>query len=145
MNLVEILKNVPRGTKLYSSICGVVTFDSINNSEHPIVCTTNTDTYCFTKNGKYDWTGGGECVLFPSKENRDWSTFKVEPKFEFKTFDKVLVRDDFDSEWFPDLFAYSIDMIHGTRYYTIGGIVWEQCIPYEGNEHLCGTTTDIDV
>ena len=54
---------------------------------------------------------------------------------EFKPFDKVLVRDDDDEEWTCSLFSLKDD-----GGYNACGLIWNQCIPYEGNEHLVGTT-----
>ena len=79
MNLVEILKNVPKGTKLYSPLFGEVTFNCIQKDEDwPVVIKTdeNKDAY-FAENGKYNQHVDCECMLFPSKENRDWSTFTI--------------------------------------------------------------------
>ena len=84
LNLVEILKGVPKGTKLWCSICGECTLQYIDNfSDFPITCLA-VDKYgrekqvFFTKYGRF-YSGSeftyGECVLFPSKDNRDWSTF----------------------------------------------------------------------
>lgn len=82
LNLVEILKNVPKGTKLYSTILGIVYFDSIgNDAYYPIRIKTCDGAVAFlSKEGLYNFGYDGECTLFPSKENRDWSTFKVENK-----------------------------------------------------------------
>ena len=56
---------------------------------------------------------------------------------EFKPFDKVLVRDDDSGEWCLALYAYRTKIGFNRM---VGGARWEQCIPYEGNEHLLGTT-----
>lgn len=82
LNLVEILKNVPKGTNLYSTIFGDVYFDSIDNDMYyPIRVKTSVGTVSLlSKEGLYNFAYDGECTLFPSKENRDWSTFKVENK-----------------------------------------------------------------
>ena len=81
MNVAEILKDAPKGTKLYSTIIGYVellcvTEDSYNSIK---VKSCNNDTVqCFTEEGKYSiYSSNGECVLFPSKENRDWNTFNI--------------------------------------------------------------------
>lgn len=56
---------------------------------------------------------------------------------EFKPFDKVLVRDDDSGEWCLGLYAYCVK----PRFHRmVGGEYFEQCIPYDGNEHLLGTT-----
>lgn len=62
----------------------------------------------------------------------------VKPTCPFKPFDKVLVRDNDNQEWAASFFShYDEDCI--SNYYCIG-IHYNQCIPYEGNEHLLGTT-----
>ena len=101
LNLVEILKDCPEGTKLYSLVYGDVYFRGIRQHPHyPIETVALKDVYdiqSFTSEGKMLINYEGECVLFPSKEQRDWSKFKPkQPKFDPKTlqtFDKVLVRD----------------------------------------------------
>lgn len=83
MNIAEILKNAPKGTKLYSPICGELILDRINNTGEPIMLQDETGYFVsFTADGRYypDYPNA-ECLLFPSKDNRDWSKFKVEPKF----------------------------------------------------------------
>lgn len=66
--------------------------------------------------------------------------FKLKPKIEFKPFDKVLVRDDETSEWKANFYS---QMGAFGGYECISG-VWGDCIPYEGNEHLLGTTKDVE-
>ena len=79
MNLVNILKNVPQGTPLYSIVHGCVTFHSVDKDEieyYPILCIDNKGcSITITKEGKNYKEYDGECILFPSKENRDWNTF----------------------------------------------------------------------
>lgn len=80
LNLVEILKDCPKGTKLYSTIYGDVEFESINEDKsHPIIVRIDDDhTECFSIDGKIYSFYYGECVLFPSREQRDWDKFKLE-------------------------------------------------------------------
>lgn len=64
------------------------------------------------------------------------------PKYDFKPFDKVLVRDEDDKEWHISLFAREIvDDYNGLpyKYECSNGTLWNCCIPFEGNEHLLGT------
>ena len=64
------------------------------------------------------------------------------PKYEFKPFDKVLVRDEDDKEWHISLFAREIvDDSDGLsyKYECSNGTLWDCCIPFEGNEYLLGT------
>jgi hypothetical protein len=84
LDLREILKDVPRGTKLYSTAHGYVEFETINsNDSFPIACHKAGIQLClFTKEGKYYTYDDGECILFPSKENKDWSQFKVPCQFK---------------------------------------------------------------
>ena len=87
LNLVEILKDCPEGTKLYSIMHNEVKFSGIR--EDTIICKIeilgktlmplwlNCE---FCKDGTIKGYPGVECVLFPSKDQRDWSKFKVEPE-----------------------------------------------------------------
>ena len=147
INLTKILKGCPKGTKLYSSSYGEVEFESIDYSLHcPIKVIGNVYyLYYFTKEGKLVDTG--ECTLFPSKDQRDWSKFerfwdkpKVE-KFDVNTlqpFDKVLVRNYNNRIWEPDFFGY----IKGDWVWSLQ-TAYNQCIPYnEETKHLLGTTED---
>lgn len=82
LNLVEILKDCPSGTKLYSTVFGYVEFVHVNiSANHPIVIRLKDGTRkSFTVEGKLYITYDGECTLFPSKNQRDWSKFN--PKKE---------------------------------------------------------------
>ena len=90
VDLTKILKDCPKGTKLYSTVCGEVEFDKIKEDEDfPIVCVTTCGSYSYvTADGRYCLDFDGECTLFPSKDQRDWSKFtapwykKPEPKFK---------------------------------------------------------------
>ena len=67
--------------------------------------------------------------------------FEIEEKqeYEFKPFDKVLVRDDNEKRWIPNFFWGKGDIM----FRTIGGTFWNQCIPYnDQTAHLLGTTDD---
>lgn len=64
------------------------------------------------------------------------------PKYEFKPFDKVLVRDEENEEWHISLFAREIvDDSDGLsyKYECSNGTLWDCCIPFEGNECLLET------
>lgn len=64
------------------------------------------------------------------------------PKYEFKPFDKVLVRDEDDKEWHISLFAREIvDDSDGLsyKYECSNGTLWDCCIPFEDNECLLET------
>ena len=78
LNLVEILKDCPKGTKLYSSVFGEVELDHIDiRANYPIVIILkDLDVReCLTTEGTLFTEYDGECILFPSREERDWSKF----------------------------------------------------------------------
>lgn len=91
LNLVELLKYAPKGTKLYSPICGecklVEVSERLIHVEH--YEGDNRYSESFYDKGTY-YTDRGECLLFPSRENRDWSTFKVEKEPSFKVGGHVM-------------------------------------------------------
>ena len=83
LNLVEILKDCPKGTRLYSTIFGEVEFGFIeDHSIYPIVLILNGGHEYLTSDGKLFNQFDGECILFPSREQRDWSKFKHTCKFK---------------------------------------------------------------
>ena len=103
LNLVEILKDCPKGTKLYSTAFGDVYFYGISdNKEYPICIAVagNSDYRTLTYDGKLWRDYGGECILFPSREQRDWSKFNpkkdwlVSP-YEFKDGDILSYQCEF--------------------------------------------------
>lgn len=80
-----------------------------------------------------------------AKENKVWDAEKkqivdLKPKVELKPFDKVLVRDSESDNWRANLFGY----IGKDGYYHCVFANWVYCIPYAGNEHLLGTTKDVE-
>lgn len=130
-----------------------------------------------------------ECMIFPSKDQRDWSKFQrpfkmgdkirhknnhnavftitsigedyyacgakvafrfadqnnyelVPNKFDITTLapfeSRVLVRSTNDDIWRPAIYGFT----YSDGYYVVGGIYWEQCIPYEVNKELLGTTNN---
>lgn len=80
-----------------------------------------------------------------AKRGKRWDAEKkqivdLKPKVEMKPFDKVLVRDETSSKWRVNLFGYKDE----DGYYNCVYANWIYCIPYEGNEHLLGTTKDVE-
>lgn len=139
INLIEILRDVPRGTKLYSSVCGECQLNSIYNNIIRCVIEGSYDSIIFDSKGRYS-DFKGECVLFPSKENRDWSTFKVLKKHKrFEPYQRVLVASELSNIWEPDIYRfYDVKRnVHSCiHYYTIRKD--SQIISYEGNENKLG-------
>lgn len=90
IDIYEILKDMPDGTSLYTPMVGKVELTSVatNKEAGEAIWTENRNgEFSFDKNGR--WMEGGEVLLFPSKEMRDWSKF-------FKYGD-VLVNEDGDA------------------------------------------------
>lgn len=209
LNLAEILKNVPQGTKLYSPLCGEC---ELVARQH--VCTeyvievqacNDAQSFSFTENGYFYKDGKGECLLFPSRDNRDWSTFNTEAggfnvgdhiidkvievvyfltrksergddfwaktlnsqfdegeffidkdelfdeyekveKFDpsvLKPFDRVLVRNCHNDEWFASFFSHLSDDNDDDLYVATDGYNYKYCIPYnDETRSLVGTSTD---
>lgn len=145
LNLVEILKNVPTGTPLYSTVHGEVEFFCLEpRDEFPVCVNTSDGCRHFTKDGLFK-ISSGECILFPSKDQRDWSKFKVAPKkveVVLRPFDRVLARrrneaNGSDGLWFTDIYGYKFD----DDIYLCVGRVYDECIPYnDDTAHLLGTT-----
>lgn len=61
-------------------------------------------------------------------------------KSEFKAFDRVLVRDKDDERWQAAFYDQYLADEEKFPHHVISGACFTQCIPYEGNEHLLGTT-----
>lgn len=71
----------------------------------------------------------------------DFLAITKEPKL--KQFDRVLVRDYNDEAWTAHVYSHRDDSL-AYVHRTVGDVGWHQCIPYEGNEHLLGTTEDVE-
>lgn len=225
INIAEILKDCPKGMELYSPIYGKVELLEVDsNYEYSIKIVTGIERPgSFTTCGRfYENYPSAECLLFPSREMRDWTKFfkrgdvviknggsmavvfdswandaytefnttvnlycdnntgeeevcdtllfrkateeeckqfiekvewalkgkynpetlqvePVKPTCPFKPFDKVLVRDDRTQEWCANYFSHY--KVYDKDYpYACIDSCYRYCIPYEGNEHLLGTT-----
>lgn len=156
IDLTKILKDCPRGFKLYSPVHGEVTFLSIEDEEYPIgVLLKNNDcTAYYSSSGKV-FASYGECTLFPSEVQRDWSKFTApwykkeifDPK-TLKPFDKVLVRNDKDCTWRINIYSHKNNndkSYHDKRYpYICINGEYSFCIPYnDDTKHLVGTTEEV--
>lgn len=156
LNLVEILKDCPKGTKLYTPISGEVYLNRVycNNDDYPIDVSCdisgNGIELSFAKDGRYyTECEDGECLLFPSRDQRDWSKFTAhwykKEKFDpetLKPFDKVLVRDYCTDEWLAQIFTRYFKY-RKYPYVDICLNSYTYCIPYnEETKHLVGTTEE---
>ena len=152
IDLTKILKDCPDGWKFFTPICGEVEFKQMEPSTlYPIIVTTCGTEIRFTKEGFYFCDrDDAECLIFPSREQRDWSKFtapwykkdKFDPK-TLKPFDKVLVRCERDQAWLCNLFSH---IGYGNLYpyrYSTAGASFSYCIPYnDETKHLVGTTDE---
>ena len=117
INIAEILKDMPSGTRLWSPILGKVMFKGINYGckTYPIGVTgTDKLYYSFTQSGRYYAIKDAELLLFPSKEMRDWS----------KVFKEGDVLENTSDEVFPKyvIFKKFVDDKY-TTFEAINGIV----------------------
>lgn len=150
IDLTEILKDCPIGTKLYHAGYGDVWFCGINlGFNDPIRLSLSKSAFNdtgVTSKGMINQFCNGECLLFPSKDQRDWSKFtapwykkeKFNPK-TLKPFDKVLVRDNSSQYWECQFFSYIIKDEYVYPYVCVYGS-YVYCIPHnDGTKHLIGT------
>lgn len=142
VNIANILRKCEKGTELYSPAFGKLKLKEVlRDSEWPIRVTNSIGTtLSFTADGCYQ---ADECVLWPSKERRDWNVLDDYLKKQliekgFKPFEEVLVRCKAEGyrTWRPDIFCW-IDIEAALPFRCLGG-GWSECIPYKGNEHLIG-------
>ena len=82
MNIAEMLEYCPKGTKLYSTVFGEVILIKIDMDEKYPIIVSKLDGMetSFTKEGRYVDYPKSECVIFPSKDQRDWSKFRLPVK-----------------------------------------------------------------
>ena len=135
INIAEILKDKPQGTKLYSSACGKCKLEEVDDKSFKISFYSSKFGFMnggegyLDKNGKlYD---DGECVVFPSKEMRDWS------KFAWKKGD-ILVNKDAEVHIIFDGFKDDTYKTFHGQYY-----LWEEegsIVNFEENEDYMQTS-----
>ena len=165
IDLTKILNDCPIGWKLWSSVYGDVEFieiyrkpvlrtrenewlgQVIHDCGHPVrFWTTNGIEHCVSSRGEMI-KGRGECTLFPSRDQRDWSKFtapwykkeKFDPK-TLKPFDRVMVRAN-NSEWRCSILSHP--EFDNTFYRMVDGSGFYNIIPYnDETKHLVGTTDE---
>ena len=121
MDIAEILKHCPKGTKLYSLVHGEVTLEEVKSvGKYPIKIALNNklSTY-YSKDGLF-FLGAGDCILFPSKEQRDWNKFRLPVKRGdiMMTMDKraFIANGKIDNDGCPCVYC-GINLFHD---FTIG-------------------------
>ena len=168
IDLTKILKDCPIGWKFYSSVYGEVEFlgvshgcpvplhgqddewylmEDLRRKKYPIRIKTRYDEYDVSNEGKLR-AGAGECTLFPSREQRDWSKFTApwykKEKFDPKTlnaFDRVLVRNFKTVKWRCDHFSHFDVCNYNPCIASCCSYAF--CVPYnDDTKHLVGTTEE---
>ena len=166
IDLTQILKDCPKGTKFYSSLHGDLLYScmylSSSASKITFIKPDSTSmidgtpiTVNYYRDGRY-YPNQGECTIFPSIDQRDWSKFtapwyKHEEKKEtkrfnpntLKMFDRVIVRKAYVLYWSCDLFSYNYIDFNGDNKSVCIGDNYSYCIPYnDDTKHLVGTTDE---
>ena len=143
LNLCEILKDCPMYEPFWSPMLGDVKFHHIDHEAKRILITLKTGTQ-WNVNPDATITFANvtspEIMLYPSKEQRDWSKFtapwykkeRFDPK-TLKPFDKIIFKGH--GMWFCGLFSH----IHNS-YACVGETYYKCVIPYnDDTKHLLGT------
>jgi len=156
LHLCEKLAGCPEGTRLWSPMFGECEFIGLSKDidEDPEedkfwVRSDELGLNTFFDDGRF-FSTSEECLIFPSKDNRDWSTWvNPKPKVErfdpktLKPFDKVLVRDYTGRPWIPAFFeqfvpddAYPVEAVNLCARFAL-------VVPYnEATHNLLGTTNE---
>lgn len=167
IDLTKILKDCPEGTTFWSDNYGEVQFKCIVKSynyhiNYPIlVKRTDGHNAYYTKEGWHNINFPSNCLLWPSKNCRDWSKFTAswskKEKFDprtLNTFDKILVRDSCIENWYAaffshiayDLSEYDLDDCKEKLDFiicTTGSADFSYCIPFnDETKHLVGTKAE---
>ena len=148
IDLTKILKDCSKNNKFYSVIHGDIEFIRLLDLNKILFAYKDGGYYydlSIQSDGKL--YNNGECIVFPSKYQRDWSKFtapwykkeKFDP-YTLKPFDKVLVRDSSQNFWRCSYFSH----IDDTGEYKYCAAMYHRfCIPYnKDTEHLVGTTEE---
>ena len=82
INIAEILRDIPKGTRLYSPLfgkCELVGTYADEDGDFILVecgCQDEDQRKTFSSNGRYfEWYQDSECLLFPSDKMRRWDKF----------------------------------------------------------------------
>ena len=141
---VAILKQIEKGGRIYShcfynyEIAEFSTDDYLYDVFHMRFATEEEKEKLLQaiKDNGYKWNAETKTL-----EKLPLHKFNISTLKPFES--KVLVRADSDDLWKPAIFGCYIKNEY-SPYFTLGGISWTQCIPYEVNEHLLGTYNDCD-
>ena len=150
LDLTKILKYCPKGWKFYTSVWGEVEFIEYNRESGDFIFDPidmgNMDNVHINTDGTFCCFG--ECIIFPSKEQRDWSKFIApwykKEKFDLKTlkpFDGVLVRNFKTYKWKCEHFSYFNEGNDYPCMCTSNSYAF--CVPYnDETKHILGTSDE---
>ena len=150
LNLCEVLKYCPYGEPFWSPLFGYVKLHKINHEAKKVVVISNIKMpWDINNDGTMLIYGvvSSEIMLYPSREQRDWSKVKYEPRKErfdpktLKAFDKVLARDSDEYEWKIEIYSHKNN--NNNYPYKCITYSYKHCIPYnDETKHLVGTTDE---
>ena len=125
--VADYLRNAPKGTKLYSPICGECTLHYIDDLD---ISVTNGEHYFYFNHlGQYNVyeENVGECLLFPSKEVREWNNYRV--PYDFKPYDKIVARFRPSSKniWQADFYSHRMNKVD---HMGISGNFYSEVLPF---------------
>ena len=151
IDLTKILKNCPKGWEFYSPFMGDVKFYEVDQKVNTVVVILKSGGLCdFNEDGTIELEGitSDEIMLYPSRDQRDWSKFTApwykKGKFDpntLKTFDRVLTRHFDDERWEINFYSYTNP--NWLWPYACMDKSYKYCIPYnDDTKHLVGTTDE---
>ena len=154
IDLTKILKDCPEGEQFWSPMLGYVKLFNINQERKIVTVILETDaTWDINANGTISIGNmtSPDIMLYPSKDQRDWSKFsapwlnkeRFDPK-TLKAFDRVLSRYD-GGCWSANLFSHieERDNEYCAPFSVCNGSLVKFCIPYnDDTKHLVGTTEE---
>ena len=150
IDLTKILKDCPKGWEFWSPIFGEVKFQCIFQTNVFVNAKKHEKTWAFSADATFPLGDikSVEIMLYPSKDERDWSKFAApwykKGKFDPKTlnpFDRVLARNFKTTKWRCEHFSY----FDGDNYNPCiaSCCSYEFCVPYnDDTKHLVGTTEE---
>lgn len=152
IDLTKILKDCPKGWKLWSPIFGEVEFECILKLKDIVNIKKDNEIWSFRTDATFPISNlnSVEVMLYPSEDQRDWSKFSApwykKEKFDPKTlqpFDRVIVKSCVNiNTWKCGLFSHVKDDAALYKYSCVGDS-YEVCIPYnDDTKHLVGTTEE---
>lgn len=138
INIANKLKHCKKGTKLYSPLFGEVEFENVDDKIEIIVHTDEGEIYkvSFEKDGKYYIIyKDAECLLFPSKDNRDWNSFQV-----LEEGHRVMCSDNANT-WSLRLYVADNKAICFNPAHDIDTMNWRYIVPIEDFDFIAEDIT----